>query len=82
MSTIAPTNIRTTITLENDAYRIAKNLADSRHISLGSAVSELVLKAVAQKPSYLSSDFPVFSVGENVQPFGLNEVQKVEDLDP
>ena len=76
-----PEKVRTTITLGNDAYRVAKNLADSRHISLGSAVSELVLKAVAEKPAYPFSDLPVFSVGEKVQPFGLNEVRKAEDLD-
>ena len=76
-----PEKVRTTLTLENDAYRVAKNLADSRHISLGSAVSELVLQAVAEKSVYSISDLPVFYVGENARPFGLNEVQDAEDLD-
>ncbi len=76
-----PEKVRTTLTLENDAFCIAKNLAESRHISLGSAVSELVLQAVAEKTVYPISDFPVFFVSEKARPFGLIEVQNAEDLD-
>lgn len=72
---------RTTLTLETDVYCIAKNLADSRKISLGNAIGELVRKAVAEKPVYEISDMPVFFVSENAKPFGLNEVQKAEDLE-
>lgn len=73
-------NVRTTLTLENDVYRIVKNLADAKQISLGNAVGELVLKAVCEKPSYTYSDLPVFTVSEKSNFFGLTEVQLAEDL--
>jgi len=47
--------MRTTLTLENDAYAVAKAKADLENISLGKAASDLILQSVRQiggKPKY------------------------------
>lgn len=38
--------MRTTLTLDNDAYAVAKAKADHENISLGEAASQLILQAV------------------------------------
>jgi len=38
--------MRTTLTLENDAYAVAKAKADHENISLGKAASDLILHSV------------------------------------
>ncbi|HOC29477.1 MAG TPA: CopG family transcriptional regulator [Treponemataceae bacterium] len=73
--------VRTTITLDSDAYRIVKNFAEAKKLSLGNAISELVRKSVAEKHIYGPPDFPVFAVSEKARPFGLTEVLAEEDSD-
>jgi hypothetical protein len=38
--------MRTTLTLDNDAYAVAKAKADHENVSLGKAASELILQTV------------------------------------
>jgi len=40
--------MRTTLSLENDAYAVAKSKADHENISLGKAASDLILQTVRQ----------------------------------
>jgi len=40
--------MRTTLTLENDAYAVAKAKADHENVSLGKAASDLILRTVRQ----------------------------------
>jgi hypothetical protein len=42
--------MRTTMTLENDAYAVAKAKADHENISLGQAASRLILQTVKMSP--------------------------------
>lgn len=72
--------MRTTLTLGDDVYRAAKNLADLKGVGLGEAVSELVRRGLARKETACGQDgFPVFSVSEKAPPFGLADVKKAED---
>lgn len=37
-------NMRTTVDLSNDAYQVAKAMAEQQKISLGKAISELIIR--------------------------------------
>ena len=72
--------MRTTLTLGDDVYRAAKNLADLKGIGLGEAVSDLVRRGLARKEAAYEADgLPVFSVSEKTPPFGLADLKAAED---
>lgn len=43
--------MRTTITLENDAFQAAKAKAAHENISLGQAISSLIMQAISEQPT-------------------------------
>jgi len=72
--------MRTTLTLTDDIYKVAKNLAASKHVAMGEIVSELVRRGLRQAESFGDeSGFPVFNVSEAARPFGTEEVNESED---
>ena len=72
--------MRTTLTLADDIYRVAKNLASSKHVAMGDIVSELARRGLRQTESFGEENgFPIFSVSEAARPFGTEEVNESED---
>ncbi|HEV2646623.1 MAG TPA: hypothetical protein VGU46_09685 [Acidobacteriaceae bacterium] len=73
--------MRTSITLQDDAYSLASVYASARRITLGKAISELVLKAQnvpAATPDILWSDsgLPMFPpVGNVITPERIKELE-------
>ncbi len=72
--------MRTTLTIDDDIYAIARNVADLKHMALGAALSELARRGLERsKGSGPSANFPVFGVSESAPTFGLDEVKSAED---
>jgi len=72
--------MRTTLTIEDDIYAIAKSMAAVKNIAVGTALSELARRGLERSGNNsLESDFPSFSVSEKAIPFGLQEVKTSED---
>jgi hypothetical protein len=70
--------MRTTLDLDATALAAARQLAVHRSQSLGTVVSELILKALqAEAPSARRSGFPVFAGGN--RPITLDDVKRAED---
>ena len=55
--------MRTTLTLDNDAYTVAKAKADHENVSLGKAASELILQAVRMPAAGAKKSGAVFRSG-------------------
>ncbi len=71
--------MRTTLDIDNTALEAARQLAAHRAQSLGSIVSELILKALrADAPAQRKSGFPVFAAlpGKTIT---LEDVKRAED---
>ena len=72
--------MRTTLTLTDDIYKVAKNLAATRHVAMGEIISELVRRGLRQTESFgEESGFPVFSLSEAAMPFGTEDVNESEN---
>ena len=71
--------MRTTLSIDDDIFAAAKNLASLKSIAIGAALSELARAGLNQRISYSDLDLPAFSVSEKAPAFGLNEVQAAED---
>jgi hypothetical protein len=57
--------MRTTVTLEDDVYVTAKQIAENSGRSLGAVISQLARKGLAVEPSFeLKNGVPVFRVGD------------------
>jgi hypothetical protein len=72
--------MRTTLTLPDDIYEIARSIAGSRGISLGDALAELVRRGL--KPSAqigTRKAFPCFNVPANAKPITLEQTLAAED---
>jgi hypothetical protein len=58
--------MRTTVTLEDDVYATAKQIAENSGRSLGEVISQLARKGLAAEPSFeLKNGVPVFRVGDS-----------------
>jgi hypothetical protein len=67
--------MRTTLTIDDDVFELARGLADARRIPLGKALSALARRgAKARAPSVSRSGFHTFALSEPAPPFGLEEV--------
>jgi hypothetical protein len=55
--------MRTTLTLDNDAYAVAKSKADHENVSLGKAASELILQTVRMAAGKSKKSGAVFRSG-------------------
>ena len=72
--------MRTTLTLGDDIYRAARNLAVLRGIGIGEAVTELARRGLAREGSaYKDAGLPVFQVSQMAAPFGIEDVARAED---
>jgi hypothetical protein len=72
--------MRTTLTIDDDVYAVARHMAALRHIAVGAALSELARRGLNRlKDQSVDNEFPVFSVSEKAPVFGLDEVKSIED---
>jgi hypothetical protein len=72
--------MRTTITLPDDIYEVARGLAAARQISMGDAVAELVRRGLTNTSRLdTSSAFPRFSVPDDAPPITLENTLAAED---
>lgn len=72
--------MRTTVTLPDDVYDVARSLAHSKNLSLGDALAELVRKGVRSPAGDLSkTGFPCFSVAPDAPPITLEKTLGLED---
>ncbi|PKL10136.1 MAG: CopG family transcriptional regulator [Spirochaetae bacterium HGW-Spirochaetae-7] len=72
--------MRTTLTIDDDIYAIARNVADLKHLAIGAALSELARRGLERnKGNGPNENFPVFGVSESAPPFGLDDVKSAED---
>jgi len=72
--------MRTTVNLPDDIYRVARDVANVRKISLGDALAELVRQGL--KPADrldFSGDFPTFKVPSDAQLITLEQLLAAED---
>lgn len=72
--------MRTTLTIDDDIYAIARQVARLKNLSLGEALSELARRGLEQKDrSFKDVDFPCFHVSQKAPSFGLDEVALAQD---
>jgi hypothetical protein len=72
--------MRTTLTLPDDVYELARSVAHSKNLSLGDALAELVHKGVRPPVSNPSTTgFPCFSVTPDAAPITLEKTLELED---
>jgi hypothetical protein len=71
--------MRTTISIDDDAFRLAKRYATSRSLTLGKAVSELVRRAFTMpRPTRTVNGLQVFDLPAESPRVTM---KKVQDLD-
>lgn len=72
--------MRTTINLPNDVYRVARDVAHVRNISLGDAIAELVRQGLRPSDRLdFSGPFPKFKVPPDAEPITLEQLLEAED---
>jgi hypothetical protein len=72
--------MRTTLTIDDDLLAAARALADTRHVSVGQVISDLIRRGLANESTRRpSAGFPVFKVSRNARPITLADVKKQED---
>lgn len=73
--------MRTTLTIDDDIYRVARTLAAQQGRSIGTVISELARHGLRREPrvQYEDSGLPVFEVREDAPFFGPAEVDAVLD---
>ena len=74
--------MRTTLTIDDDLFAVARHLAQEKSEPIGKALSDLArlgLKASMRATGRRAGGFPVFSVPENARPITRDDVRKLED---
>ena len=72
-------SMRTTLSLDDDALRLIKCYAESRSLSLGKAVSELVRRGLAaQRPTRTVNGLQVFDLPEDSPPVSRKKIRQIE----
>lgn len=72
--------MRTTLDIDAAALEAARQLAAHRSQSLGTVVSELILKGLqAERRVSTRSGFPVFRAAPGARPITLEDVKRAED---
>ena len=72
--------MRTTLDIDAAALEAARQIATHRSQSLGSVVSELILKGLqAETRTAKRSGFPVFAAPVGAKPITLEDVKRAED---
>jgi hypothetical protein len=71
--------MRTTLSLDDDVFRLVKRYAASRSLALGKAVSELVRRAFAvPRPTRLVNGVQVFDLPPESPRVSMNKVGEVD----
>jgi hypothetical protein len=71
--------MRTTLSLDDQAAAIAAQYAKARNMTLGKAVSELIVSAARGKPRIKYVDgLPVFDLGPGEEPITTEHVKELE----
>ena len=71
--------VRTTLNLDNDTLLLAKVYAESRALTLGRAVSDLVRRGLAaERPFRMVDGFPVFDLPPDTPPVTTEQVRDLE----
>ena len=71
--------MRTTLSLDDEAAEIAAQYAKARNMTLGKAVSELIVSATRRKPRIKYVDgLPVFDLGPGEEPITAEDVTELE----
>lgn len=66
--------------IDEDLMRAARVLAESRRVSLGRVLSDLVRKGLSASAEFGDRDgFPVFGVSPNAKPIALEDIKRSED---
>jgi hypothetical protein len=74
--------MRTTLNIDDDVFELARNLADSRKVSVGKALSDLARRGMqARSPTRSKGGFYTFQVPEGTPLFGAQEVQAALDAE-
>ncbi|HEX2329031.1 MAG TPA: CopG family transcriptional regulator [Candidatus Angelobacter sp.] len=72
--------MRTTINLDDDVFPAVKNYAESRSVSIGKAVSDLVRKGInASLPTRMVNGVPVFVLPPGSPPITSKRVRELQD---
>ena len=73
--------MRTTITLDDEVFRVARAMADARDVSIGDMVSELARRGMASESRITKTPrgFPVFRVSPDAKPITPDDVRRSED---
>lgn len=74
--------MRTTLTIDDDLFTVAKMLAREKSESIGKAISDLArigLNSNASVKARTKTGFPVFSVSRNAKIITLEDIKKLED---
>lgn len=71
--------MRTTLSIDDDVFRLARAYAESRSLALGKAVSELVLKGLkAPTPTRMENGLLVFDVPPDSPPITAQRIKELE----
>lgn len=74
------TSMRMTVTLNNDVAAIAKQYAESRNLSLGEAIAELILRGTRRPARVKYVDgLPVFDLPKSKHPITSEQVKALEE---
>lgn len=72
--------MRTTLTLDDDIYHMAKTLSEQTRTPMGEVVSRLVRRGLSRGlPKEDGLGLPVFIVSEGTPLFGPEDVARAED---
>jgi len=72
--------MRTTLSLPDDVYEVARSVANARKISLGDAIADLVRQGL--RPSQANkrkNAFPTFAIPPDARPITLEQTLAAED---
>jgi hypothetical protein len=68
--------MRTTLTIDDDVFEVAKSLADARQVSIGKVLSDLARRGMqARSPGVSRSGFFTFNMRGGSVAFGPEDVQ-------
>ena len=72
--------MRTTVNLPDDVYRVVRDVANVKNISLGDALAELVRQGLRPSDRLdFSGPFPKFKVPPDAEPITLEQTLAAED---
>lgn len=74
--------MRTTLTIDDDLFAVAKHLAREKSESVGKALSDLArlgLSSTTRSSGKSAGGFPTFVVPKGARPITLEDVKRVED---